>query len=259
MPIEVTKSLASSPSLAESILKQNFCRDIPNFDFQFINIVTISKTFKSLSLKKTEDLWGISVKVLGSIIDNIAPLLVNIFNLCVDSGTFPDLMKHSKVIPIFKSGCKDNPSNYRPISVLPALSKIFEKIMLDQMMSHFSLNKILHERQFGFTKGMSTTDASVKLVAHILEAWDSSQDAVGIFCDLSKAFDCVDHNTLICKLKHYGIRGRALDLVLSYLTSRLQKVYIKKYIWFNIYRNYGKNGRTPGLNSRPFFVSSLYK
>ena len=226
MPIEVTKSLASSPSLAESILKQNFCRDIPNFDFQFINIVTITKTFKSLSLKKTEDLWGISVKVLGSIIDNIAPLLVNIFNLCVDSGTFPDLMKHSKVIPIFKSGCKDNPSNYRPISVLPALSKIFEKIMLDQMMSHFSLNKILHERQFGFTKGMSTTDASVKLVTHILEAWDSSRDAVGIFCDLSKAFDCVDHNTLICKLKHYGIRGRALDLVLSYLTSRLQKVYI---------------------------------
>ena len=157
-------------------------------------------------------------------IDNIAPILSQIFNSCIDEGTFPDLMKHSKVIPIFKSGCKKNPSNYRPISILPALSKIFERIMLDQMLNHFNLNDILHDRQFGFTKGRSTTDASARLVTQILEAWESSQDAVGIFCDLSKAFDCVDHDTLISKLRHYGIRGKSLELVRSYLSNRQQKV-----------------------------------
>ena len=135
-------------------------------------------------------------------------------------------MKHSKVIPIFKSGCNNDPSNYRPISVLPALSKLFEKIILDQMLSHFNLNEILHSRQYGFTKGRSTTDAGVKLVTHILESWEGSRDAVGIFCDLSKAFDCVDHNTLIRKLHYYGIRGRAGDLIYSYLCNRQQKVSI---------------------------------
>ncbi|KAJ8704333.1 hypothetical protein PYW08_013057 [Mythimna loreyi] len=93
IPIEVTKSLPSSSLLAESFLKEHFTKDIPTFEFKRISVDTIIKTFKSLNIKNTEDLWGISVKVLGDIIDTIAPVLTGIFNQCLDSGTFPDLMK----------------------------------------------------------------------------------------------------------------------------------------------------------------------
>ncbi|CAK1594558.1 unnamed protein product [Parnassius mnemosyne] len=98
-------------------------------------------------------MWGISVTVITSIIDLIAPHLAIIFNTCIDSGVFPDLMKYSKVIPLFKSGSTLDPANYRPISVLPTLSKIFEKIILDQLLIFFNTNKLLHKNQFGFTRG----------------------------------------------------------------------------------------------------------
>ncbi|MBF2463459.1 reverse transcriptase family protein, partial [Listeria welshimeri] len=133
-------------------------------------------------------------------------------------------MKHSKIIPLFKSGNTSDLNNFRPISVLPTLSKIFEKIILNQMLAHFINNKLLHEKQFGFTKGRSTTDAGVELVKNIFEAWEESHNALGIFCDLSKAFDCVQHSTLVSKLRHYGIRGSALDLLMSYLDKRIQKI-----------------------------------
>lgn len=135
-------------------------------------------------------------------------------------------MKYSKVVPLFKSGEKKDPGNFRPVSVLPVLSKVFEKILLNQMLSHFNLNLLMHDQQFGFTKGRSTTDAGVALLRHIYSAWDDSQDAIGVFCDLSKAFDCVDHQTLSLKLNHYGVRGKALSLLKSYLLNRTQKVQI---------------------------------
>ncbi|KAA5569769.1 reverse transcriptase family protein, partial [Pseudomonas aeruginosa] len=171
--------------------------------------------------------WGISVKVLKSVIDIIASHLVSIFNDCIKCGVFPDLMKHSKVIPLFKSGSTDDPSNYRPISVLPTLSKIFEKIILTQLLEHFNSNNLLHNKQFGFTRGRSTTDAGAYLVKNIFKSWEESHDCLGIFCDLSKAFDCVEHETLVRKLHHYGIRDGALELITSYLSGRIQTVDVK--------------------------------
>ncbi|KAG6453216.1 hypothetical protein O3G_MSEX008022 [Manduca sexta] len=226
IPFETTKCLPSSPGAAESFLKQNVDLSIPNFEFEFVTHSDIIKVFKSLNIKSTEDLWGLSVKALQSVIDNIAPILAEIFNCCVRDGIFPDLMKVSKVVPIFKAGCSNTPSNFRPISILPALSKVFEKLMLNQMLVFFNKNGISHNRQFGFTKGRSTQDAGRALVKAVLDAWEGSQDALGVFCDLSKAFDCVDHKTLILKLHYYGIRGIGLKLISSYLSGRNQKVFI---------------------------------
>lgn len=226
IPAETTKFLNSSPDAAGLLLHMNVpeCTDIFKFTYVTPNIVI--KTFRSLNLKKTEDLWGLSVKVLHSIVEVIAPHLADIFNKCIDTGVFPDLMKHSKIIPLFKSGTKSDPTNFRPISILPALSKVFEKLILNQLVSYFNRNDLLHSSQFGFTKGRSTTDAGVVLVKHIFDAWEKAQDAIGIFCDLSKAFDCVDHENLIRKLKHYGVKNTALDLVSSYLCGRTQRVVI---------------------------------
>lgn len=224
IPSKTTRTLNSSSVLAEHLLKSNVPVCCSEFKFNHINSVTVTKAFKLLNLKKTEDLWGLSVKVISSIIYQIAPHLVSIFNLGVDKGEFPDLMKLSRLVPLFKSGEKEDPSNYRPVSVLPVLSKVFEKIMLNQMLSYFSANHLLHKKQFGFTKGRSTTDAGIALIKHIFEAWEEKQDAIGVFCDLSKAFDCVDHETLLCKLRHYGVKD--ISLIRSYLQGRIQRVDI---------------------------------
>jgi hypothetical protein len=228
IPLETTRSLNSSPPMAESLLKTNVPECSKIFCFKYVTPQMVTKAFRSLHLKKTEDLWGLSVKVLQSIMDPIAPHLASLFNRCVDAGVFPDLMKHSRVIPLFKSGSKSDPTNYRPVSILPAISKVFEKIILDQLLSHFNINNLLHGDQFGFTRGRSTIDAGTTVIKHICEAWEQSLDAIGVFCDLSKAFDCVDHDTLIRKLNHYGMKDKALDLVRSYLNDRTQRVDINK-------------------------------
>lgn len=226
IPLETTKFLDSSEYGAEAILKESVDLSPPDFNFRHTSCSEILSTFKYLKCKSTEDLWGLSVKALGSIINTIAPSLTDIFNSSIDRGCFPDLMKISKVVPIFKSGSCTNPSDYRPVSVLPALSKIFEKIMLNQMLLHFNEHGILHNSQFGFTKGRSTLDAGVKLISHIMKGWDEYQDIIALFLDLSKAFDCVDHKILIRKLRHYGVRGLALDLIMSYLKNRELKVSV---------------------------------
>jgi len=224
IPVSTTKLLNSSPAEAEALIKQNVEACGAEFKFEYVDNTNVKNTFKMLNIKKTADLWGNSVDVTKSIIDIIVPALASIFNTCIDGGDFPDLMKNSKLIPLYKSGSASDPSNYRPISVLPIFSKVFEKLMLLQLQAFFNKHKILHNSQFGFTKGRSTTDAGVELISYIYEAWDGSRDALGIFCDLSKAFDCVSHEILIGKLHHYGIRNEALKLLISYLRNRTQIV-----------------------------------
>ena len=224
IPILTTRTLMASSSSALTILKNCVAECDKGFEFTVVSSKDIIQAFKDLDVKKTADLWGLSVQIISSIIEIISPYLATVFNSCVASGVFPDLMKLSKVIPLFKSGSTTDPSNFRPISILPTLSKIFEKLILRQLLSHFNRNNLLHTKQFGFTKGRSTTDAGVELLKNIFEAWEDSQDALGIFCDLSKAFDCVHHDILIRKLHHYGIKNKALDLLTSYLHNRIQRV-----------------------------------
>ncbi|KAJ8723159.1 hypothetical protein PYW08_003071 [Mythimna loreyi] len=226
IPILTTKSLNSSPIAAESLLKENVKVCDSEFSFEHVTYRDIIKTFNTLNVKKTTDLWGNSVNVVKSIINVVAPSLAHIFNSCIDWGEFPDLMKYSKLMPLFKTGSTTDPTNYRPISVLPTFSKIFEKLILEQLQRFFNKHKLLHTKQFGFTRGRSTTDAGVELLGHIYNAWEDKCDALGIFCDLSKAFDCVNHKTLIRKLHHYGIRNSSLDLLTSYLSDRIQRVDI---------------------------------
>lgn len=98
--------------------------------------------------------------------------------------------------------------------------------MLNQMLCHFNSNGLFHAKQFGFTKGRSTIDAGIALISHIYDSWENSHDALGVFCDLSKAFDCVNHETLLSKLTHYGISDKSNELIRSYLSNRRQIINV---------------------------------
>ena len=133
------------------------------------------------------------------------------------SGNIPDQLKIAKVSPIFKSGYPELFSNYRPISVLPVISKIIEKLIYNRLMEYIDKNNILYENQFGFRKQHSTSMALTILMDKLHTATDHNFFSLGVYLDLSKAFDTVDHKILIKKLHFYEIRGVALEWMHNYV------------------------------------------
>ena len=133
-------------------------------------------------------------------------------------------MKIAKVCPILKSGPNNEFCNYRPISVLPSFSKIYEKIISKRLLSFIELHNIFSPSQYGFRKKHSTYMAIMKFHEKVTEAIDKNEFCLGIFIDLSKAFDTLDHEVLLKKLSIYGIRGIANKLIKNYLQDRQQYV-----------------------------------
>ncbi len=150
--------------------------------------------------------------------------MTHIINLSLSHGIIPDEMKIARVIPIFKAGDQAVITNYRPVSILPCFSKILEKVIYKRLLNYVNDLGIFCNNQYGFRKGHSTSLALIDLFDNISSAIDRKEHSVGIFLDLSKAFDTVDHNILLDKLNYYGIRGLALDLIKSYLSDRMQYV-----------------------------------
>merc|ERR1711954_64393 len=152
--------------------------------------------------------------------------LVKIFNLSINTGIYPNSLKIAKVIPIFKSGSKNSVNNYRPISILSTINKIFEKIIYSRLVNYIDKFKLLYKYQFGFRKNHSTEHALIELTDQIKLNIGDNKLSCGIFIDLSKAFDTVNHKILLGKLEHYGIQGKALGLFKSYLENHKQYVQI---------------------------------
>ena len=142
------------------------------------------------------------------------------------TGIFPERLKLAKVIPVFKKGDSKSINNYRPISLLPVISKVLEQIIVNQLSQYFEENKLFHDNQYGFRTGLSTEYATIELTDRILSNMDRNEIPFSIFLDLSKAFDTLYHTILLKQLKHYGIDGKALHLCESYLTNISQYVEI---------------------------------
>lgn len=153
----------------------------------------------------------------------ISPLTY-ICNQSFAQGIFLDRLKFAVVKPIFKNGNKYEPSNYRPISLLTAFSKVFERVIYNILYEYKDSNHILDNNQYGFRPNSSTEKASFKLVEEILKAMNNKQFVGGIFCDLHKVFDCVNHDILLKKLEFCGITGKIGALIKSYLKRRYQRV-----------------------------------
>ena len=214
------------PTLAEGIPKSD--RHVESFlgdrvtDSIFLNPVTDEELLNivhNAKDKKSKGYDGIDMCMLKKIIPHILTPLRHICNTSLSQGIFPDEMKIARIIPLFKSGDKQNVSNYRPISLLPQFSKILEKIFNNRLMNFLNSNNLLYLRQYGFRKNMSTSMAIMELVENITNAMDNGKFTIGVFIDLKKAFDTVDHNILVTKLDHYGIRGVAKKWLSSYLEN----------------------------------------
>lgn len=172
---------------------------------------------------------GINPRVGKATMEIIAPLLANIVNCSFVTGIVPDNIKIAKVIPIYKSGDKNKINNYRPISVLAYFSKFFEKIMYNRLMEYFIKENTISSEQFGFRRGRSTYMAILEMQDKISDSLDKNEFAMGVFFDLSKAFDTVNHTILLNKLEHYGIRGMAQQWLSNYLQDRTQYVLYEGY------------------------------
>lgn len=169
---------------------------------------------------------GISSDLLKRYKKILIPPLTYIINQCLLTGVFPDLLKKALIHPIHKSGDVDRVNNYRPISVLPSLSKVLERIMNNRLKKYLEANKLLSINQYGFRNNTSTNEAVHDLTEHVVEALDRGEKCVAIFLDLAKAFDTVSIPKLILKLEKIGIRDTQLKLFQSYLTNRKQSVKI---------------------------------
>jgi hypothetical protein len=217
----LAKQIPTTLKTASSYLDGNFVKTIflePASESEIIEIVSSLRSGSAAGYDK------IPVWIVKNGIDLISEPLCKLVNLSIETGIVPDKMKIARIIPIFKSGDNRLFSNYRPISVLPIFSKILERVVHNRLMNYINVNQILFKNQYGFRKNHSTSLALINLYDKISTGFDANEHTVGIFLDLSKAFDTVDHEILISKLEHYGIRGLALDWIKNYLFNRMQYV-----------------------------------
>ena len=147
----------------------------------------------------------IPVRLFKQIHNIIAHPMSELINLSFHAGIFPNIFKGAKVVPIFKNGNPQLVSNYRPISILPILSKVIEKCIASRMFQYLAKFNIITDKQYGFLKGKSTTDAFIEFTERVYSSLDKKEHCVTLFLDLRKAFDTVNHTILWNKLENYGI------------------------------------------------------
>ena len=167
---------------------------------------------------------GVPAFIMKQCINEYITPLTHLINLSINEGIFPDELKIAKVIPIYKSDNQQSINNYRPISVLPFFSKIFERVIANHVTDFLEESNILNDNQYGFRRNHSTSHAIICLVEKVAKALDQGKIVVGLMIDLKKAFDGICHKTLLKKLYAYGIMGKLFDWFKSYLTNRTQYV-----------------------------------
>lgn len=166
--------------------------------------------------------------ILKNVIECIAGPLMYVINKCLTQGIFPNLLKLCRVVPVYKKGERNCPSSYCPISLTPVFSKVLETVMYNQMCNFLDNNAIICNDQFGFRKNRSTTHAIDSLVKKVLQVFEDKESAQVTFCDLSKAFDCVNHKLLLYKLEILGFQNSGLSILRSFLEHRKQIVCINE-------------------------------
>lgn len=224
-------------SIAEKTLQEN--RNIPNnltqvapqminqnFQFRLTTQEEVLKVIDSLKPKLSAGVDEISAKLTKTCKLEIVAPLTDIINKSLLQGIFPTKLKVAKVYPKYKNGPTTETNSYRPISLIPTFSKLFEKVALSRLLEHLEEHKLLTYQQHGFLKGRSTTTALIQLTENIIDQLEEGCTATSLFLDFSKAFDCLNYQILLQKLSILGVREGAADWFRSYLSGRQQIVEI---------------------------------
>jgi hypothetical protein len=230
-------------SLADSLTKSNF-GNTSDMDYLLFMEHAIKSKFPKICIKpvtteeieriiysfKTKDSCGydqISLRVLKLSTPYMSLPLNYICNKIMQHGIFPERLKYSVINPLYKEGDKELISNHRPISLLTSFSKIVEKVMFNRLINNLKKYAILSPSQYGFQKNLSTDNTVYALLSEILTALNNKSRAKGIFCDIEKSFDCVNHDVLLHKLEICGATGSTKELFSQFLTNRYQRVNLK--------------------------------
>ena len=222
-PVEIAiKKYENHPSIAAITDTFNFT---VSFEFEEVNLKDIEKEILNLNTKKAAASNSILAKTLKETSDICSPVLQQIWNdEILKKCQFPENRKLADITPVFKKEDKNLAKNYRPVSVLPILSKVFEKIMQNQVVNH--VNNFLSSYLCGYRKGFSTQYTLLSLLEKWKKTIDNKGFAGAVLMDLSKAFDTLNHELLIAKLHAYGFGRESLMLLLSYLSNRWQRTEI---------------------------------
>ena len=225
--LEETGQSLHKPDIPENSVTQNSSK--ATFAFEQETVLNIEKIIDNIRIEVAvgEDMIG--AKLIKDMKSVISPILTRIVNKGYETDTFPDCMKKAVIKPIHKKGNVDEISNYRPISILPTLSKVFEKAAVNQLVTYLETNKLLHKSQHAYRKHHSTVTCLVEILNYIYRIIDNKKLTAIISLDLSKAFDSINHQLLITKLQKMGLGVTATNWVSSYLNNRKQTTKFRDF------------------------------
>ena len=237
-----SKLIANAFNNYFSNVGSNISNEIPNVSTSFLHYLDrpvpqgfqlyptstleIESIIGAFNGSKSTGPFSIPTKLLKMLQSILSAPLAHIFNCSFSTGVVPDKLKIARIIPIFKKGSKTQVSNYRPISLLSIFNKILEKLMYNRLINFLEKKQLIFHGQYGFRSNHSTSHALLLITDKIQKAIEDGMFGCGIFLDLKKAFDTVDHEILLKKLEFYGIRGLPLQWFSSYLKNRKQFVSI---------------------------------
>ena len=200
------------------------------FEFHTINDHMTKCMINNLKTSRSKGHDGITSELLKVINDDICSSITVMINQSLTTGIFPSKLKIAKITPIHKKGGKNIIGNYRPISVLPVISKIFETTISDQITRYFKINSIFCPQQYGYRQNSSTELAALDLIDRVVGQLNDKYIPINFYLDLSKAFDSIDHTILLSKLTYYGFNDMAIKLIKDYLYGRYQYVQIDELL-----------------------------
>ena len=221
------KSIANSKNIRIQLRKSN--KALIKFAFTKITPEVVSKIIDNLKLNTAVGLDNIGPKMIKDLKHVLSNTLADLINKSFEEGIFPQCLKAAIITPIFKEGDKEQINNYRPISVLTTISKIFERVVSDQLSQFLEINKIISKYQHAYRKKHSSITCLFEILNLIYRCIDEKKYVAIASLDLSKAFDSIDHHLLLEKLKMTGLEGNSLEWISSYLSNRSQCTKFENY------------------------------